>query len=110
MEATHKISAVFYERSQNLEVTWENLEDGTTASLLTFVPIELGQKISRVVMPCVYSGAISRPQPDEVCEWQLKYESFGYSEYSTPHGVKRNSSIIDWIGCPYYKRKLMVNK
>jgi len=59
LEATHKISAVFFPLKLELELTWEDIETGQRVGLTTKVPdLVTGEKITKVVPPCVYHPAI----------------------------------------------------
>ncbi len=57
MEATHKISAVYWPKLGEISLTWENLNRGQFAHLDTNVTSDEGEAIASVVMPCVYQGA-----------------------------------------------------
>jgi hypothetical protein len=57
-EATHKISAVYFPGSGEVELTWEDIETGEVAALTVGVSPEQGETIARVVVPCGYSDAI----------------------------------------------------
>lgn len=58
MEATHKITACYFPKVGEIELTWEDLETGEVATLTTKVDKKTGEQISKVVMACVYHGAI----------------------------------------------------
>lgn len=60
MEATHKISAVYYPKSGEMDLTWEDTETGKAAYLTVKVSTEEGERVSDVVGPCVYFGATQR--------------------------------------------------
>ena len=59
MDATHMISAVYYPGTEKIELTWENIATNETVCLFTKVDAAKGKKISSVVAPCTYFGAIS---------------------------------------------------
>jgi hypothetical protein len=58
VEATHKITACYFPKTKEVELTWEDLESGEIASLTTKVDNKTGNQISKVVMACVYHYAI----------------------------------------------------
>lgn len=63
MEATHKISVVFFPTKLELELTWEDIETGQRVGITTKVPdLETGEKIAKIVPPCVYHPAITRKE------------------------------------------------
>lgn len=51
---THKISAVYYPSTNEIELTWENIETTEKAYLITKVSDIEGKSISKVVGPCIY--------------------------------------------------------
>jgi len=57
-EATHKISAVYYPRLNEVELTWENISTGDHAGLTAKVTPKDGGAIAHTVAPCVYQGAV----------------------------------------------------
>lgn len=58
MKPTHKISAVYFPGMGEVEATWEDIETGETAAVTFKVNEETGNKIAKVVPPCVYSEAV----------------------------------------------------
>ena len=65
MEATHKISVVFFPKTLELELTWEDIETGENAKLTTKVSdMKIGIAISNVVPPCVYCFAVVKKEKD----------------------------------------------
>jgi len=58
MEATHKISAVYFPGTREVELSWEEIETGKTISITAKITHEHGCKIAEIIPPCVYSGAI----------------------------------------------------
>gem|GEM_PF-4346838 len=57
MDTTHKISAVFYPKTNEVEATWENIATGKKISLIFPVTLEQGELIAELIMPCVYHDA-----------------------------------------------------
>lgn len=62
MEATHKISACYFPKSGQVELTWEDLKTGKVAFLTTSVSPNEGNQIARVISPCLYYGAVLKQQ------------------------------------------------
>ena len=56
-EATHEITACYFPRAGEVELTWRDLQTGEEASLETKVTPKQGEAIARTVMACVYSQA-----------------------------------------------------
>ena len=59
MEATHKISAVYFNDGL-FEATWEDIQTHEVAVLSCYVSKEVGEKIASVVPACVYIKAASK--------------------------------------------------
>ena len=58
MKATHKISAVYFPKVSEIELTWEDIKTGESAWLVAKITPKEGNQIAKIVPPCVYSGAI----------------------------------------------------
>ena len=56
-KATHTISAVHFTEAGEVDLTWENIETGETASLTAKVDAADGHEIAKVVPPLIFSGA-----------------------------------------------------
>ena len=50
MEATHKISAVYYPKKKEVELTWEEFETHKTAYLTTTADEDKGREILQAVI------------------------------------------------------------
>jgi len=58
MEATHEITACYFPGTGEVELTWRDVETDTTVALTAKVDEQTGNQIAKVVMPCLYSGAV----------------------------------------------------
>ncbi len=58
MEATHEITACYFPNTGEVELTWEDIETHEKVEIIAKVNKKTGEQISRVVMPCVYHGAV----------------------------------------------------
>lgn len=58
MKPTHKISACYFSKIGEIELTWEDLETGEVATLTTKVDEATGKQISKIVPSCIYLNAI----------------------------------------------------
>lgn len=56
-EATHKISAVYYPKTGQTELTFEDLDTMEVAAFTVHLSKSVGEKLAEVVPPCVYSKA-----------------------------------------------------
>jgi len=59
--ATHYITAVYYPKINEIELTWEDIETGKRAALVTKVSPEKGNQIAEVIYPCVNQPAAVKP-------------------------------------------------
>lgn len=59
-KATLEVTACYFPKKGEVELTWEDIETGKKAWLTTKVTPEEGNRISNVVMACVYHGAITK--------------------------------------------------
>lgn len=65
MKATHNISAVYFPKDSIIELTWEEVTTGNTATLTTYADKSVGTAIAEVVSPCVYHQAAVKTLEEE---------------------------------------------
>lgn len=51
------ISAVYWQKDGTAELTWEDIESGNRCDMTVPVTPKQGERLSEVVLPCVYYGA-----------------------------------------------------
>jgi hypothetical protein len=59
MKATHRISASYCPKTEEIELIWEDIDAGKEVKLFKKVTEEEGIEISNVVPPCTYHPAIN---------------------------------------------------
>jgi len=65
MQATHKISAVYFPSSGEVELTIEDIDTGELVYFTAPVNEKIGKAISKVVPACVYVGAVITTTEEE---------------------------------------------
>ena len=72
MNVTHKISAVYYPKLGEIELTWEEIATGDSVFLTTKISNTKGKEIAQVVSPCVYHTATIKADLLAACKDFLK--------------------------------------
>ncbi len=95
IEATHKISAVYYPGDSFIDLTWEDIETGEMAFLSVQVNRDKGEAICRVVSPCVYHGAVSENEIEELRKENeiLKDIIYGFNK----HLLKMQADCVKYV-------------
>jgi len=83
MEATHKISACYFPAKKEIELTWEDIKEGTQVSLTVEVGSDKGNQIADCIMPCVYIGAVTK-EKHYLQEILNQCHNEGNGEYTLP--------------------------
>lgn len=63
-KAEYNISACYFPKCSELELTWENIETGERADISVKVTKEQGEMVSNIVPPCVYFTALSTTEEE----------------------------------------------
>lgn len=58
LDATHKVSAVYYPKTKEVNATWEDIATGKSVDVTFRVTPDKGSDIAKIMMPCVYQKAI----------------------------------------------------
>jgi len=58
MDITHKITAVYFPHKGEVEATWEDIASGKKCGATFSVTPEVGERIAKIVMPCVEQEAM----------------------------------------------------
>lgn len=58
IEATHEITACYFPKKGEAELSFKDLDSGEKVEFTVKLDKETGMRLSEIVWPCVYSGAV----------------------------------------------------